>query len=459
MKFYNRKEELELLSKAVKTAPALIVVRGRRRVGKTSLILKILEEHEGIYLYVDDKKNEKELLREFEQILKKELKLPEYVRIESWETLYQIISAHERVIAFDEFQRILNVNPAAINQLQRYWDTEGKKSNACVILSGSNVGMIKKIFMEKGSPLFKRASHELVLKPFSFAQTREILEDLGVGGIEEQMRIYSFAGGIPYYYTLMQGGKIRTLEDALQALLFNKLSPLKNEASDTMVESFGKAHPSYYAVVNAIALGKTSKKEIADFAGIEATSIYPYLYDLRDLTDLIEYNVPVTEDKPWKSRSGRFVVKDCFFRFWFTYIFKNSTWYEEGNFEEIKKQVGETYDNFMGLSFERIAREFIGKLNNDGKLPEKFGKIGSWWNRRGEDVDISLVSESSIMLVECKWGRNIDAEEELGALMKREKLMLHGKKKVFYAVVARGFKKKAENALCFDINDIERELR
>jgi len=273
------------------------------------------------------------------------------------------------------------------------------------------------------------------------------------------MKIYSLAGGIPYYYTLMQGEKISTFEDALQTLLLNKLSPLKNEASDTMVESFGKAHPSYYAVVNAIALGKTSKKEISDFAGIGATSIYPYLYDLRSLTDLIEYNVPVTEEKPWKSRSGRFVIKDCFFRFWFTYIFKNSTWYEEGKFEEIKKEVAKTYDGFMGFSFERIAQEFIEKLNSEGKLPEKFNRTGSWWNRKGEDVDIVLASEGSIMLVECKWGRNTDAQEELGTLMRREKLILHGKKRVFYAIVARSFRKKAENALCFDINDIEGELR
>ena len=459
MKFYNRKEELELLGKAVKKSPSFIVVRGRRRVGKTALILKVLEENKGIYLYVDDKKNEKELLREFEQILKKELALPQYVKIDNWESLYEIIFSHGRIFAFDEFQRILNVNPSAINQLQKYWDTKGINSKTCLILSGSNVGMVKKIFMESGAPLFKRATHELALRSFSFEATREMLRDLGMEDTEEQMRAHAIAGGIPYYCSILQGQKAVTFEAFLDAILLNKLSPLKNEARETMVESFGKDHPSYYAVVNAIAMGKSSKKEIADFAGIEATSIYPYLYDLRDLTDLIEYQVPITEEKPWKSRNGRFVLKDGFFRFWFTYIFKNMSWYEEGNFEGIKSEVSRTFEGFFGFSFERIAKEFLEKLNSEGKLPAKFSKVGGWWNRKGEDIDIVLLADDAIMLVECKWGKNVDGKEILGKLKMKEALLLHKKQKVYYAVVARGFKIKPDNAFCFDINDIGRELK
>ena len=461
MKFYNRKEEIAALKKAFQKSPSLSIVRGRRRVGKTTLLLKALEETGGIYLYVDPKKAEKALLAEFEEVLKKELNLQDYIRVESWKIFYDIIFSHKKHVVIDEFQRLYDASPSAIYQLQDYWDRKGSKSEISLVLSGSNVGMMKKIFIEQKAPLFKRATYDFFLKPLSFADCRQMAGDIGITNIEEQIRLYAIFGGIPYYYALLGKEKVENWKDAVKTLLLNQFSPLKTEVRDTMVESFGKNHASYYAVINAIALGKATKKEISDFAGIRETSIYPYLYDLEELVDIIQYEVPITEKKEWKTRRGRFVLNDNFFRFWFRFIFRNMSYYEEGNYGYLLGRISGEFESYVGAAFEQVARGFMVKMNESGKLPANFPKIGRWWNRKGDEIDLVLLSEEedAIMLVECKWAKDVQAGTVLNSLKEKEKLMEHRKKNIYYASIARGFSSKCEGIICFDINDLDRLLR
>lgn len=459
MKFYGRDEELKLLSDAIKKKPNFILVRGRRRVGKTTLITHAMPKG-SIYLYVDQKKTETALLEEFESMLRQKLNLPEYVKLQKWEQLYDIMFSHDTTFAIDEFQRLLSLSPSAIMQLQNKWDTKGQESKTCLILSGSNVGMMKKIFMETGAPLFRRARHDLALRPLPFGECRRIMADLGVSDVIEQARIYAIFGGIPFYYALLDGTKISTWKDALKEAVLNPLSPLKNEVRDTMVESFGKDHPSYYAIISAIALGKTTKKEIADFSGIKESSLSPYLYDLENLVDVISYEVPITEPKKWRTRRGRFVIKDNFFRFWFRYIFRNMSYFEEENYAYLQDAISSDINSFMGSAFEEIAREFLIAMDKQKKLPFEISEIGRWWNRKGEEIDwvIKCQSQDTIALIECKWGDNVDSERILSELMARETLVEHKRKKVVYIIIARGFKSKTDGALCFDMKDISQCL-
>ncbi|MEW6585872.1 MAG: ATP-binding protein [Candidatus Micrarchaeota archaeon] len=459
MKLYGRTEELGLLSEAMQRKPNLVLVRGRRRVGKTTLITHAMPPG-GVYLYVDQKKTEAGLLEEFETVLRRELGLPDYVRIQDWGQLYDLMFSHDRTFAIDEFQRLRAVSQSAIMQLQNKWDTKGQGSKTCLVLSGSNVGMMKKIFIEAGAPLFRRARHDLALKPLSFGECRRMMADLGVSDVTEQARLYAIFGGIPFYYALLEGARIGTWKDALKEAVLNPLSPLKNEVRDTMVESFGKDHPSYYAIISAIALGKTTKKEIADFSGIKESSLSPYLYDLENLVDVISYEVPVTEPKKWRTRRGRFVLKDNFFRFWFRYIFRNMSYFEEEEYGYLQDAVSEDMNSFMGPAFEAISREFLLVMDKQKKLPFKISEIGRWWSRKGDEVDwvIKCQSTDTIALVECKWSEKADSEKILGELMAREKLVEHKRKKVVYVIIARGFKSKTDGALCFDMEDISKSL-
>ncbi|MFA5049866.1 MAG: ATP-binding protein [Candidatus Micrarchaeia archaeon] len=457
MKFYNREAEKKALEDAIKKSPALILIKGRRRVGKTALILNSIKEN-AIYFFIDNKKTEKNLLFEFEEILKKELNLPNYIKIEKWEHFFQIIFESKKTIILDEFQRILGISPSAINQLQKFWDLNPPKN--ALILSGSNIGMIKKIFINEGSPLFKRATMDMTLKSLDFSVCKKILKDLGIKDFENQFKIYSIIGGIPYYYSLLQNETIESWKDVVKIIFLNPFSPLKNEVNDTLIEGFGKEHLSYYAVLNAIALGKTTKKEISDFSGILPSSISPYLYDLGNLLDIIEYEIPITEKKPWKTKLGRFILKDNFFRFWFKFIFRHQSIYEKANYSYLFELIEKDFDSFSGFSFENVAREFILKLNNKNNLPVKFDKIGRWWDRKGQEIDMVLISDrdDAIMLIECKWKEDANPEMILSSLMEKEKFLNHKKKNVFYGIIAKSFKNKTKNAIVFDINDLEKNL-
>lgn len=457
MKFYNRKEELKELKKAIDNSPSLILIRGRRKVGKTALLRKALEKTDHIYFYIDANKTEKQILIEFEKILKKELDLPTYVKVESWEDFYNIIFSNKKHIAIDEFQRLYEISPSAIYSLQNHWD-EGK-TEISLILSGSNVGMIKKIFIEKGAPLFKRATHDLFLKPLTFAQCREIFQDISITDIEEQVKIYSLVGGIPYYYVLLEKWKVKNSKDAINSLFLNQLSPLKNEVRDTMIESFGKGHPSYYSVINAIAMGKSTKKEISDFSGIKDSSISPYLYDLENLVDIVEYRAPITEKKEWKTRMGRFFIKDNLMRFWFNFIYRNMSYYQEQDYQYLQKLIKKDFESHVGLAFEQVCKEFMRTLNRKNKLHERYGRIGRWWNRKGEEIDIILVGAETITLVECKWSENTNAWSILNSLKEKEKFLQHNKSIVKYCVISRGFSKRCDEITCYDIKDIEKVLK
>lgn len=457
MDFVGRDVEVAFLERALLKPPVFGLIRGRRRVGKTTLAVEVLKRVGGVYLFIDSKKNEKTLLEEFERVLRLEFKLAEYVKVASWSDLFEIILAHNKLVVFDEFQRVLEVNPSSVMQLQKTWDLKKSTSKAKIFLTGSNVGLLKKIFIEAKAPLFKRLDFDMALKPFTFSQVSTVLSSLGIRDFEEQIRIYSIFGGIPNYYALVEKSSAKTWLDIVNFAVLNPFSPLKDEVRETMIESFGKDHFNYYSVISAIAIGKNTKKEIADYTGILETSIYPYLYDLRELVNVIEYQLPVTEEKDF-SKKGRFVLKDNFFKFWFSFIFRNSSAFEQQNYDYVREVIKRDFDSFIGFAFEEVSLEFIKKLNSSGKLPEKFSKIGKWWNRKGDEIDIVLTSKTSAMLVECKWGKSINGYEELKKLKEKEKLMNCSFKNVHFALVARGFAKKTPEGKCFDLNDVFLEL-
>ena len=411
MKFYNREDELQEMNLLRNTPPAMIVLTGRRRVGKTELIKKFLEDSTGVYFFVDSEKSEKMLINEFSGQLKECFDLGEYVRIEDWETLLKLIFDVGRdrdvIVCIDEFQRFLQINPSVVNQLQKYWDTRSAGSRVFFVLSGSSVGMMNRIFVEQNAPLFRRAQNILFIEPFDFKTINSILNDLGIVDATTRIEMYALFGGMIHYYTLIEHYGVKSAMDAINKLVLRKFAPLKSEVRDTMIESFGREHRTYYSILTAIALGKSTKSEIGDFVDVKATSLSGYMDNLMNTVGVVRRLVPVTEPAPWRSKKGRYLLNDNFFAFWFRFIFRNMSHHEIGDFEYIGEKIRQGFDSFVGRNFEGICREFLVDLNRQepGQLPFRFDSIGSWWNRKGDEIDIvALNSETGeILFAECKW--------------------------------------------------------
>ncbi len=426
MKFYGREDELNELKLLGKRLPAMVVITGRRRVGKTELVKEFLKHEKGVYLFVDSEKSERMLLEEYGMQLREAFNLGDYVVLETWENLIKLIfdltKKDEIVVVFDEFQRFLNITPSFINQLQKYWDLHRSANRVFFILTGSSIGMMKEIFIKQKSPLFKRAQNILFMEPFDFKNISEVLNDMGIKDIKTKIEIYSLFGGVIYYYTLMDYYNISSRDGVLNNLILRKFAPLRNEVRDVMVECFGKEHRTYYAILTAIALGKGTKSEISNLVDVKETSLSHYLYDLMDLLGVVQHKVPITENKE-KSKKGKYFLKDNFFKFYFRFIYRNMSYYEIGNYEYIKEKIKSEFNSFVRFIFEDVCKEFFinfNKTDKTGKLPFKFSKI------------LNELKEKAKLV---QW-HNQDRKE-------------------YFAMFSKsGFEKDIPGKLLFDLNDI-----
>ncbi|MCQ1536416.1 ATP-binding protein [Methanosarcina sp. KYL-1] len=425
MNFYSREKELELMDLLYGSRPSFLVITGKRRVGKTELIRQFMKqfteqagkggkegkgrqaENEGkagknekdekdeknekagkegnaLYFFVDSNKSIGLLMEEFGQVLKSGLGLPDYIKVDEPEAFLEFLTSYEGdlVVAIDEFQRFQKIYPSFISQLQRYWDLKPEKSRLFLVVSGSSVGMIKKIFIEDKAPLFKRADNILTLKPFGVREVFAMLEDLGVRDSEEKLKLYFLFGGTVYYYRLFEKYGCRSFEDALEKLIFSDFAPLRDEVRDVLIEEFGKEHATYYEIISAVARGKASQSEISDLTHVSPNSLGNYFYDLIDLLGVLEYRIPVPE-KPGRSKKGRYFLKDNFFRFYGYFIYPRLSQYMAGNYGLLLDKVRQEWSSYTGLLFEALMRDLI-----TAELAGEYPEIGPWWDRRGNEIDL-----------------------------------------------------------------------
>ncbi len=384
MQFYNREKELALMQVLNYRNPSFLVITGKRRVGKTELIKQFIKDQRSLYLFVDSNKSIDILMDEFNQVIKEKLKLPDYIKVDAPENFLEFITSyeHDLVIAIDEFQRFLKVYPSFITQLQKYWDMKPDNCKVFLIVSGSSIGMIRKIFIEAQAPLFKRADNIMTLKPFTIHETFAMLDDLGIKKIEDKLDLYFLFGGTIYYYRLFEKYQCAGFHDALEKLIFSDLAPLKDEVRDIIIEEFGKEHTTYYEIISAISQGKCSMSEISEMTHVSASSLSAYFYDMIDILEIVEHRIPVTDDRK-KSKRGRYFLKDNFFRFYGRFIYPMLSQYMAGNYVSLTEKVLQEWQSYTGKIFEDTVRDLIIE-----KISSDYPEIGSWWNRKGDEIDI-----------------------------------------------------------------------
>ncbi|MDI6791968.1 MAG: ATP-binding protein [bacterium] len=471
MEFYDREDELAALNKINRLSTEgshLTIVIGRRRVGKTELIKEFLKNQvdKNIYFFVY-RKEPKLLLEEFVQIWNKEIGfLPQLSNFtDFFRLLFQYAEKEKIIIVFDEFQNFQYVDPSIFSILQHLWDEWNKKTRMNLVIIGSLVSMIQKIFTDKKEPLFGRATNQLSIAPLRFEVIRRIFNDYGETRLERVIEFYSLFGGIPKYYFLMHKGNLfkKDAGRVLKELLFSREALLKNEIPMILMEEFGGKYQLYLSILEAIALGKSKMSEIASAVGIKVNSLPKYLNTLAGEHQIIERKVPVTEKRPWKSKQGLYFIKDNFTRFWFAFVYRHSAYFEIENFDFLLDFVKQNLPGFTGFAFEDIVKQILLKVQE--KEFFRFEKIGSWWNRQ-EEIDLIGLNEAEkkILFVECKWRSQPVDKKILSELKRRSSLIAWHKEKwvEYFLVVSKsgftqGAKKMAEKEgiLLWDRQDLE----
>lgn len=440
--FRDRERELAELKEAVENERfELIIIYGRRRIGKTELALKATESKKRVYYLAVGEKNIERFQYSCSRLY------PEVSKLKAdWETIFEFLKDRADVVILDEFQNMIKEDGKVLNIFQSITDTILKGSKLKLFLLGSSVSIMTSRVLEHKSPLYGRRTGSLELKAMRFSDISKFYPKYG---IKELMEIYGFADGIPFYLVKID----RRFWSWLQGEVRKQRGFLKDEVDFLMKYEFDDPG-TYKLILEAIANGKAKLNEIKDFIKVKRTDISPYLSNLLGVK-MIKREVPITENI--KSRMGRYRLSDNFLRFWFRYIYPNLSSIEEGMFDV--GTIKPDYNRYLGHVFEDVCRQFLVRENKEFS----FTKIGRWWHRDME-IDIIALNEQTkdTMFAECKWKDRVDAKRVLSGLKDKAGHVQwnNGKRNEHYAIFAKSFRdRNVEGVKMYDLKDMERVFR
>lgn len=402
MRFYDREKEIERLLDIQKRSARnaqMTVIMGRRRIGKTQLLLKATEGQPTLYFFVA-RKAENFLCQDFQEEISDKLGIPILGEISHFEKLFGFLMELSKKRAFnliiDEFQEFFNINPSVYSDMQRHWDLNKDQSKMNLLLSGSVYSLMHKIFENSKEPLFGRATAMLVVRSFETSVLKEILsEHYPNYEAEDLLALYAFTGGIAKYVQLFIDAGAYTLEKMLDYIL-KEDSIFITEGKNMLIEEFGKEYTNYFTILSAIARGENTRAKIEAVVNRE---IGGYLTKLESDYGLVSKVTPIFSKV--ETKNVRYRVEDNFLTFWFRFIYKYSYMLEIGRYEQLREVIVRDYPMFSGKMLERYFRaKFVEQ--------KSFTRIGGYWDRRGEcEIDLVLVNEldKTAEIVEVKRNR------------------------------------------------------
>ena len=419
MKFFDRTNELEMLADIERRSrdnAQFTVLTGRRRVGKTSLLMRAFPKCDFAYLFVE-RKNEKDLCQTFKEELESQLGLTIYGEPERFTQIFEAIMrfASEKpiTVVIDEFQEFIKVNPSVFSGIQKIWDLYKDKAKINLIVSGSVYTLIQKIFKSKKAALYGRETAFIKIDPFSVSVLKEILGEYSPGySNEDLLALWSFTGGVAKYVEMLIDAGAFT-KDAMIDFIIREDSPFVDEGRAVLVDEFGKEYGTYFSILSAIATGRTSRNEISQAIGRDAGG---YLTRLENDYAVIAKKQPLFAAT--SAKSARYCLSDNFFVFWFRFVFKYGYLLEIKGHDRLREIIRRDYETFSGFALERYFRESFIESG-------KWTRLGSWWDRKGEnEIDLLAENELDGMYAVCEVKRDksrIDLERvkaKYGAFVK-----------------------------------------
>jgi len=387
MKFYNRENELAELNtlwKQTEQGGKLIVITGRRRLGKTLLATEFAKSLPCYYFFVE-KKPEVLLCEDYLPILREKLSIPLVGEIKRFKDVFTLLLEQAKkekiVVIIDEFQEFFTINPSVYSELQNLWDSYKKDSKMLFIAVGSVYSLMHKIFEDKKEPLFGRADRTLKLAPFSLTTLTGLLKDHKITGLQEVFDLYVLTGSVPKYVDMLMTNGVTSKDEALSFML-KEFSPFLEEGRNTLIEEFGKEYGTYFAILELLSLGKTSRSEIESILG---SNVGGYLDRLENTYNVI-YRVTPFDAKPGSQRL-KFAIKDPFLNFWFRFFYRNRSAIELKNFDYVRRIIDRDYLMYTGRFLERFFQELLVEQ-------KKYNRLGTYWEAKNlNEIDIVAVND------------------------------------------------------------------
>ena len=404
-RFVNRVRELALLQEvATSERRELLVLYGRRRLGKTALLRRFAIDHplaffscplstaaEALRLFTH------ELARTFDDAVLSRSRFPGWH--EALAYAVDACSRERRPLVLDELPYLRRSVPGIDSLLQHAWDEHDGQLK--LVLTGSSFSTMEAAVSDPQAPLFGRRTAQLEVQPMSFD---EVSDFHPAWSFEQRALAYGVFGGVPAYAE--QVARHGTPYEAVHDLALSPAGALHSEPEFLVREEL-RDPGAYFSILHSLAAGMTRPNEIAQDAGLQGQSVGKYLDVLRRMR-IVRREVPVTEARPERSRKALYRLADSFLRFWFRYVYPNRSALEAGLSRDVLALVRSDLDTYMGEAYEAICRQH---LIADGRrlLGWQPLRVGRYWDARTE-IDLIAVDAAGerVAFVECKWGRNID---------------------------------------------------
>ncbi len=455
--FVGRHEELAFLNRLLtrkQPGPGQIVLLyGRRRVGKTQLLKEWAEQSGLPFTYWSADKEPPALQRRSFMAAMLDMPEEQATPFDSWPALWRWLAPRlaekrdKEILILDELSYAAAADPALLSALQHAWDHHLQASNLILVLCGSQVTTMEAI-MQHQSPLFGRFTGQWHLQPLPFASLREFFPTWSA---EERVALYAIMGGIPAYLHWLDGD-LNLVENIRQVIL--EPGNIFLAEPELLLHDELRDLSTYQAILRAISKGCHTLQAISNDCLIGSSSLTFHLGKLQELR-LVERRLPVTLTTAQQrlSKQGRYHLSDPFFRFYFRFLIPHQKTLMSP--EETTAHIKGELRSFVGLAFEKLAQEWVVKQARAHNLPFAPESVGSHWSRRVQ-VDVAAVNHQSrdILLGECKWG-----EEPVSRQIVRELIEQKGPKlrqdlpdgeawSLHYAVFARaGFTEAAATEL------------
>lgn len=441
--FIGRKDELDKFNRYYESSKfEMLIIYGRRRVGKTRLLTEFIKDKNAIY-YVAEENNDFRNREKFAKIAMNHFEDDLNVKFEEWEDIFKYIAKNigdeKLVLVIDEFPYIALSNLSFLSMLQNTIDHELLDKSILLILCGSSISFMENDVVSHKSPLYGRKTGQLKIESFDYYDVAKFFPEYKS---EDKIKIYGVLGGIPHY--LIKFDEKYTVEENIIKYILDASSFLYDEPNNLLHQEL--RNPAIYnAIIEAIAGGASRLNEIATKINEMPTKTSKYIKSLLELR-ILKRVVPINKEK---SKKSIYLINDNLYKFIYRYVYSNRSMIEQNLGEMVYyKKIEPDLSRYLGKVFEDVCLEYMIRKNRKIELEFIVEKFGIWWGNnpikmKQEEIDIVGLSENKCIYCECKY-RN----EKLGIkvyekLVERSNLI--PKEKMYYYLFSKvGFTKELQ---------------
>lgn len=460
--FIGRKSEIALLDDMYgREGFQFLVMYGRRRVGKTSLLCEFAKKHKTIFFSAQEK-NDVLNFEDFSRTVQKHFNESYFGTFPDWQTAFRYlgdkVSDEKLVLIIDEFPFIAGENPSVKSILQHTIDHNWKEKNIFLILCGSSVSFMENEIMGYKSPLYGRSTSQLEVLPFDYYDSSLFFDRYSN---VDKLLAYGILGGIPCYLNAFSDKisvKKNISENIIRTGAFLKDEPqllLKMELREPAV---------YNSIFDAVASGASKLNDISLKTHEESQKCSKYINTLRSIK-LIERITPCGENET--SKKSLYKIADNYYLFWYRFIFSNMSYYELLDASEAAEEITNELSGYMGGIFENICCQYMMRLAKKKKLPFVPHSIGRWWGanpktKKQDDIDILALSKNgdSAIFCECKFKNSAFDLKEYEDLICASQIFTKPVKRYYYLFSKGGYTKavreraEKDHAVLVSVDDL-----